>query len=147
MEVRKTVINGREYSMLLPPVTPAMRISTRVSALIGPLIASLGANIRTGGWDKFALALQSIEPDKVDAILTEAAALGQLTYEKTLLTEGVNFEKHFGQHREDLYQVLIWCLWETVRDFFPQLVAFTQLMKTDEFKEKVLESLSLKAGQ
>lgn len=147
MEVRKTVINGREYRMLLPPVRPAMQLSTRVSALLGPLIASLGSKITSGGWGVFAQALQSLDPDKVDSVLMEASVISKLSYVELLLSEGNNFELHFGQYRGDLYQALVWCLWETVRDFFPQLEAFIQTMKEAGVVEKALESLYPKDGQ
>ena len=149
MEQRNVTINGRTYSILQPPVIPAMQLSARATALAGPLIASLTAEVRTGGWLKLAQSLQAIDPEKAHCLLMDAAVISKLSFGKQPIIEPLEFERHFGQHREDVYEVLGWCLWESVRDFFPQLATFVQYLKMvgEAFLAKMKESPSPKAGR
>lgn len=150
MEIRKTTINGREYRILQPPVRPAMLISEKVTTLFGALYVSFFSDSKAKqGWPKFTQALQSIDPDKADSLMMEASVISKLSYVELLLSEGNNFEIHFGQYREDVFEVLAWCLWETVRDFFPKLDAFIQTVKKaiQEIEEGRKVSQSPKDGE
>ena len=135
MERRDTVINGRKYSILQPPVLVAMPLCTRVAALIGPLIATLGADVKSGGWGKFASAIQATDPAKANELMMDAAVAAKLSYGNDPVFDQVNFERHFGQFRGDVYQALSWCLWETVKDFFPELAALLPKIKAVVMKE------------
>lgn len=149
MELRKTEINGRVYSILLPPVIPAMQLSTRAAALAGPIVASLTADVLSGGWLKLVQSLHATDPEKAHQLLMDAASLTKLSFGNQTIFESMEFERHFGQYREDVYEVLGWCLWESVRDFFPQLAAFVQLLREVgvKFLDKMKESSSPKDGQ
>jgi hypothetical protein len=150
MEVRKTVINGREYRMLLPPVRPAMLISEKVTTMFGALYVSFFSDSKVQqGWPKFTQALQSIDPDKADSLMMESANISKLSFGNIPIFEGIEFERHFGQYREDVFEALTWCLWETVRDFFPKLDAFIQTVKKaiQEIEEGRKVSQSPKDGE
>ena len=126
MEKRSKTINGRQYQLLVPPVRQAMPLCTRVAALLGPALGSLGSQADKGGWERFATALQSVDPLKTDACFMDAIQMAHLCFNNQSISDDINFERHFGQFRADVYPVCAWALWECVRDFFPQLTALTQ---------------------
>jgi len=126
---RDTTINGRTYSLLLPPVRSAMPLCTEVATLLGPLVGSLGANVAKGGWGVLASALNNIDSTKIDKLLMKAVVESKLCCEGQPVCDPLEFERHFGQHRSDVFQAQLWCLWECVKDFFPQLGAFAQVAK------------------
>ncbi len=160
MEKREKVVNDSTYSMLVPPVRPAMHLCTKVSVLIGPVLGSLipmakslGTDVEDAGWDKFRLSLDDlggvldkVDPEKVDALFMEAISAAKLSCGGQTLCTEADFERHFMAHRGDVYPVSIWCLWECVRDFFPQLGAFAQTVK-DKASKAVRVSLSPQGGK
>lgn len=160
MEKREKVVDDRVYSMLVPPVRPAMRLCTRVSVLVGPvlgslvpMVKSLGTDVKDAGWDKFRLslddfgpALDKVDPDKVDGLFMEAVTISKLSCGGNTLCTEADFERHFIAHREDVYPVSIWCLWECVRDFFPKSGAFAQTVQ-DKVVQAVMVSRSLQDGK
>jgi len=127
MERRDKELNGKVYSILTPPVRQAMPLCTRVAVLLGPMLGSLNTDTKAGGWDKFAAAIQAVDPAKADALMMDALSISKLGCDGQSVCEPINFERHFDQHRSEVYQVMLWCLWECVKDFFPQLGAFTQI--------------------
>lgn len=129
---RETEINGVKYIILLPPVRKVMPLCTRVSVLLTPILGTLGKDIKEGGMGKFADAVKSIDPDKLDAIFMRAVEISTLHAgtDTPIFTE-IDFERHFDTHRDSVYQVMLWVLWECTRDFFPQVGGFAQ-----KFKEK-----------
>jgi len=160
MEKREKAVDDRVYTMLVPPVRPAMRLCTRVSVLIGPvlgtlipMVKSLGTDVENAGWDKLRLSLDDfgsvldkVDPDKVDALFMEAVTSSKLTCGGQTLCTEADFERHFMNHRGDVYPVSIWVLWECIRDFFPQLGAFAQTVK-DKTAQAVMVSRSLQGGK
>jgi len=130
MEKRQTTINDRNYQLLVPPVRQSMPLCTQVAALLGPALGSLGGQADESGWGRFASSLQSVDPLKVDKLFMEAVKISHLCYESKPISDELNFERHFGKHRADVYPVCIWALWECVQDFFPQLATFSQTLTT-----------------
>ena len=129
MEKRTKELNGREYQILIPPVIPAQKICARTSALLLPVLGSLGQEAKEGGWSKFSAALSGADPDKVNTLLMDTAFLSKLHCDGQPVCTNTDFERHFTDCRADVFIILGWCLWEVVKDFFPQLGAFTQIAK------------------
>jgi len=132
MEKREKIINDRRYQLLVPPVRQAMPLCTRVAALLGPALGSLGGQADSGGWQNFTVALQTVDPVKTDACFMDAIKMTHLCFNNQSVSDDINFERHFGQFRADVYPVCVWALWECVRDFFPQLADFTQMVKAGQ---------------
>lgn len=129
MKKRELQVNDKTYALLLPAVRKAMPLCTRLALLIGPTLVCLGKEAKTGGWEAFGTALASVDPDKLDKMFMEAVEMTNLCCENKPINTGIEFERHFNEYRGDVYQVCAWTLWECVRDFFPQLGAFTQIAK------------------
>lgn len=121
MTRRDTVINGNPYSMLVPPVRKCMPFCTRTASLLGPVIAVLGEKSQGDALEKLSKALSSVDPQKADALLTDAIQESGLVDGNNQPLTGINFDRYFDDHRADVYQVSLFCLWEIVKDFFPQL--------------------------
>lgn len=139
MERRDKQIGDNMYSILTPPVRKAMPLCTRVAVLIGPVLGTLAKKVEGGGMEKFSEALQKTDPEKVDGVLMEAVRLSKMSCNGEGVFEEASFERHFNIHRGDVYVVSVWCLWECVKDFFPQQGAFAQILKTAS--EKASQSL------
>ena len=138
MEKRQTEINDKTYQLLLPSPRQAMPLCTKVAVLLGPVLGALGGDVANGGMARFAQAITNVDPDKVDALFMQAVTISKLCCEGQPISSLNDFERHFAQHRADTYRVVVWCLWECVRDFFPQLGAFAQTLKTkaEEFQSQ-----------
>lgn len=156
MERRDKTINGRLYSILLPPPLKALPLCNKVGVLIAPILAKIGSQFKIGTGsaqeqaqkllapmlESLGEALQGLEPDKLSAVMTEAALISKLSYNEELIHQQSTFDKHFAQYPGDMYQVMIWCVWESVKDFFPEATAFFQIMKG-----VAKESISPQTGQ
>jgi len=129
MEKREKTINDRHYQLLLPPVRPAMALCTQVAALLGPALGSLGSQADGEGWGRFSSAIRAVDPSKVDALFMEAVRISLLCHDGKRIVEEKEFNQHFDTFRSDVYPVCLWALWECVRDFFPDSIAFSQLLK------------------
>lgn len=152
---RSHTVNGKTYSMILPPPLQAMPLCNRVAILIGPLVGKVGSELKLGGetltsqaqnllapmLNSFGSALQELDPTKLTAILTDAAYAGKLCCDGQAVCSPVDFERHFNANRADLYPALVWCVWESVKDFFPQLEGFIQTARA-----AAVESLSPRDG-
>lgn len=121
MERRDTQINDKTYSILTPQVKKAMPLCTHTAVLLGPLLGMLGKDVNQNGLEKFATALQSVDPEKVDALFTRAVSISKLCCNNQPISDDIDFERHFSEHRSEVYQVCIWALWSCVKDFFPKL--------------------------
>ncbi len=132
MHKRQKIMGDNVYSLLLPPVRQVMPLCSRVAVLIGPVLATLGADVGKGGMDKFASVVVNVDADKLDALIMDAVIVSKLSCGNTPISMEIDFEKHFSNHRAEVYEVTLWVLWEIVKDFFPQAPAITQI-----FKEKV----------
>lgn len=119
MDKRETVVNDKKYEMILPAVRKGMPLGNKALVLVGPLFSSLGADAKAGGMAAFGKLLQGVDPLAVDALLMEAVSISHLCCNGESISAEINFEKHFNQYRNEVYQVCVWCLWESVRDFFP----------------------------
>lgn len=126
METREKVINERTYSILLPPVTKAMRLCNEAAVLFGPLVGAVGAQADTGGWQVMAMLLKAVDPTALDRLLMQVVQEAKLTVDKMPICSQTTFETHFDSHRSDTYPVLMWALWECVKDFFPDWAALAQ---------------------
>lgn len=138
MERRDKVINEKTYQILVPSVRKSMPLCTRGAALLTPILGSLVPLAKTlrseankQGWEMFSEALQDvkIDPEKLDKLFMDAVEASHLCCEGESISGSIAFEKHFTTHRGDVYQVCAWALWEVVKDFFPQLGAFSQIAK------------------
>lgn len=135
MHKREKIIEKRCYSLLLPPVRQAMPLCTRVAVLAGPVVAILGTDIGKGGMDKFATALAGVDAIQLDRLVMDAVYASKLSCNKEPISTEIDFERHFSDLRKEVYQVTLWVLWETVKDFFPQVSIFTQTLK-DKFDKE-----------
>jgi len=129
METRTFKHGDNEYAMLLPAPRPAMKLCNRVALLLGPALATLGKDLKEGGQDALGKALLGIDPDVVDALFMDAIKEAKVQYGSMNLADPILFTKHFDTNRGDIYPVCVWCLFECVKDFFPQLGAFAQVAK------------------
>lgn len=132
MHKRETLVEDKSYSILLPPVRQAMPLCTRLSVLVGPVLATLGTEAGKGGMDKFASVVASVDAVELDALIMDAVIASKLSCGKKPISSEIDFERHFSNCRSSVYQVTLWVLWEVVKDFFPQALNFTQIFK-DKF--------------
>jgi hypothetical protein len=131
------------YSILLPPPTEAIFLCTRAAVLVGAF-AGLFADMKTLGdpdaprSEKIAKALgklteilKQVDPVASNQLMTDAVYAAHLTFGNKPISEKIDFDRHFDpkEMRKDVYPVMLWCLWECVGDFFPELGAFTQGIK------------------
>lgn len=147
MERRDTTINGRQYSLLLPPPLQALPICNRVGVLIAPLLTRVSDKFADGTitlqdmkessqkvlgsfLGTLTQAVHELDAPQLTSLFIDAAFASKLTCNGELINTGGLFDRHFTEHREDTYPVLIWCLWECVIDFFPQAKTFIQATKT-----------------
>ena len=106
-----------------------MPLCTRIAVLVGPVVTTLGTDVSKGGMDKFAAVLASVDAVEIDKLVMDAVVASKLSCGSSPISTEVNFERHFSDHRGEVYQVTLWVLWETVKDFFPQAETFTQMFK------------------
>jgi hypothetical protein len=134
LEKREKEINGRQYSMLQASVLQVMPLVSRVTVLLGPVIPALVASAKgkskESGLEKFGAVLQGVDPEKLHSVLMDSIAMGHLTCGNMAVYSDIDFERHFGEFRGDVYQVGLWVLWENVRDFFPILGTFVSKAMT-----------------
>jgi hypothetical protein len=122
MEKREMEINGNKYAMLIPAVRQSMPIANRVAVLLGGVLGSLGGDTAKGGMEKFSAAMSKVDPEDLDKIMMDSVPISKLVFDRNVSVNSSNdFERHFGQHRADVYPVCLWVVWECVKDFFPQL--------------------------
>jgi hypothetical protein len=140
---RDTVINDKMYSILLPTPRKAMPLCTRLAVLFGALIPTLIKEAKSGGMEAFGEALKSVDPDAIDNAFMEAVGISHLCVNNAPISTVMEFDKHFTNYRNEVYQVCAWALWECVKDFFPQLDGFN----LDKLKSAVTASPSQKVGQ
>jgi len=143
MERRDKIVEGKTYSILMPPVRQAMPICTRLAVLLGPILGTLGSAGEGKGLEKFSAALQAVDPDKVDKLIMDAVRAAHLCCNNAPISGDIDFDKHFNDNRQDVYTVTTWALWEVVKDFFPKSDVLTLIM--GKAKEAALQSL--KDGQ
>jgi len=136
MEKREYTYEGRLYQMLVPAVRQAMPLCNRVTVLLGPVVSTLkmDASGTSRGLEAFGQAIKSIDPAVLDSLLMDAMKTAKLCCHGAPISDPIPFEKHFGEYRGDVYPICIWCLWECVKDFFPQLGAFVQVAKAAAVK-------------
>lgn len=141
MQKRDFELNGKLYQLLLPPVTISLPLSNRAVTVLGP-VAGLFSDLRTivdpdspreaklaAVLQKLGAVLAQLDPVAANTLMMDAVNASGLCCDGKPVT-GLNFERHFGEYRGEVYQVMTWCLWECVCDFFPQLGTFTQILKT-----------------
>jgi hypothetical protein len=113
-----------------------MSLSSRVAVLLGPVIATLGKEVASGSeketsLNAFGAALSGVDPLAIDKLFMDACSMAMLTvHENQAISTADDFERHFSNNRADVYPVMVWVLWECVKDFFPQLAAFGQAAVT-----------------
>ena len=140
--VRKDLqLKGRLYSIILPPPTQALPLCNRAVVLLGAF-APLFSDIKTLGDEKqtkearmmlvlgkLGDAVRNVDPDASFALMMDCVAAGRLSVEGTEgIFDKISFDKHFEDKRSDIYPVLLWCLWESISDFFPQSGIFTRIL-------------------
>ena len=143
MKTAETVINDRQYKILLPAVTKRMLLANRLSVQIGGVLGTLGME-KNKGMELFGDALRNIDPDKLLALMTNAVALSNLSCNGKPAGTEIDFERHFNEFPEDVYQACFWCLWECTRDFLPRSLKDSAQGARAKFAE---EFQSLMAGK
>ena len=144
-DIRTREINGNEYQILIPSARKSMKLAEKASFLLGPIVATLGMNA-SDGMGKLSMAISSVDSDAADSLLMSAASISNLSYEGgTIADNDAKFESHFMNKRKDIFPVLIWCLWENVKDFLPDLEAFGQIL-TAKFGQALDKVQSQKNG-
>ena len=136
MNRRDTVINGNNYSIILPPVTVCIPLCNRTVALLAPVLSEGLAAATTGDVKNLQAkaaaiigpalvsltgALGKVDPNAAYELLKDAGMAAHLSCEGAPISSGTDFEKHFAGNRQDVYPALGWALWECVKDFFPKL--------------------------
>ncbi len=135
MHKRQKSIEDRVYSILLPPVREAMPLCSRVAVLVGPVLATLGADVSKGGMDQFAAIIANVDAKKLDELIMDAVLASKLSCGNNPISMEIDFERHFTNHRAEVYEVTLWVLWETVKDFFPQESGISQIFQDQMGKE------------
>jgi hypothetical protein len=168
MKTAETVINERQYKILLPPVTERMLLANRLAAQLGKAIGAIGQKT----YDELAKFLQSerdgktiaqlitdnpmtisgiisgaggmlsaLDPEKMLALMTNAAARSHLACAGKSAGTEIDFERHFNEYPEDVYHACLWCLWECTRDFLPRSLKDSgqgvQQTFVEEFKSRM----------
>lgn len=136
MTKSETTINGKVYAIIQPPVTQALPLCTKASVLLGPVISMMGAEqIELDGLTDnakllriFGTVIQHVNAESLDELLMRAVDLSHLCCDGHQISNKFEFEKHFANHKGEVFQVMGWCLWECVKDFFPMLTGFLQAM-------------------
>jgi hypothetical protein len=147
MKTVETVINERQYKILLPPVSERMLLANRLGVQLGGAIEAIGQKTY-GELSKFlqlerdgktiaqlisespmALSglvggaggmISALDPDRMLALMTSAAAKSHLSCNGKSAGNDIDFERHFEEYPEDAYPACLWCLWECTRDFLPR---------------------------
>jgi hypothetical protein len=142
IQKREKEINGRVYGILLPSPIEAMPICNRTVVLMGGFLGLIGELKDAGDeevprekrlgtiLEKFSGALTQVDPVATYKLMMDSAFAAHLSVSGTeSLSSEIQFNRHFEDKRSEIYPVLLWCLWECVSDFFPQLGAFAQTIK------------------
>lgn len=136
---RTKEINGAVYTIVLPPVRKVMPLCTQLATLFTPILGTLTKDVKTGGMEQFGAALQSLDPDKIDALCMRAVEISKLHAPgNTPIFEEAGFNQYFNERRDSIYQVTLWALWECVRDFFPRIKG----LDLDRIKMKVSQEFA-----
>lgn len=135
-DVRDYTVNGNNYKILIPSARKSMKVAEKASLLLGPVVATLGLDAETG-MEKLSASLRGVDSEAVDNLLMSAASISNLSYEnQTVADSEGKFDVHFHDKRQDVFPVLVWCLWENIKDFLPSLAAYGQILKA-RFGEQV----------
>ena len=135
-DVRDYTVNGNNYKILIPSARKSMKVAEKASLLLGPVVATLGLNAETG-MEKLSASLRGVDSEAVDNLLMSAASISNLSFnDQTVADSEGKFDVHFHDKRQDVFPVLVWCLWENIKDFLPSLAAYGQILKA-KFGEQV----------
>lgn len=135
-DVRDYTVNGNNYKILIPSARKSMKVAEKASLLLGPVVATLGLDAETG-MEKLSASLRGVDSEAVDNLLMSAASISNLSFEnQTVADSEGKFDVHFHDKRQDVFPVLVWCLWENIKDFLPSLAAYGQILKA-RFGEQV----------
>ena len=133
---RDTVVGGKTYSIILPPVTQCVLLANRTAVLLSPVLAGgMGASTKgfgaTGSLAEkiraimgpalvaLTTAFTKVDPVQSHQLMMDAVYASHLCCENNPVSTPIDFDKHFETNRGHVYAVLTWTLWECVRDFFP----------------------------
>lgn len=156
LDRRDTLVKGKTYSIIPPPPLQGLPLCTRTAILLGPTLGKLGPQIqlalKSDGLEQLigpmmaslGSALQETDPDKASKLLVDAAFASKLTCDGEPICSQAAFERHFSSYRDEMYQILVWCLWEVTKDFFPGAETF---LRTAKAAAQESASRSPKAGQ
>lgn len=138
MERRDKQVDGRLYSIMLPAPTAGMPLCARAAVVVGPLMGlfadarsllneKMSDEERKGlVLEKFGSVLKSCDPVAINQLMLDAAFCARLSCDGELVANQATFDRHFASYRPDVFPILIWCLWECISDFFPELGTFAQ---------------------
>ena len=148
IETQDKTINGNLYQMILPPPTVCIPLSTRALVLLAPVISGgLGASftgVTSAGTVaekikallgpalvSMTAAFSKADPEALNLLMMDTVKVSHLCFEGKAISAEHEFNKHFGSYRPDTFQVMLWVLWECIKDFFPkQEGSALQSMKT-----------------
>ena len=147
MKTVETVINERQYKILLPPVKDRMLLANRLATQLGKAIGAIGVKtydevskflrsesngktisqlisespaIIAGITEGFGGVVSAVDPDAMLEMMTGAVSKSHLSCNGKAVGSEFDFERHFEEHPEDVYPACLWCLWECTRDFLPR---------------------------
>lgn len=126
IETRSTSIGDNQYGMMTPAPTVAMPLANRVALLLGPLLSTLSKEADNKGWEVFTSVLNGVDPDILQKLFMDSVKAGRLCVNNKPIFEQIPFDQHFSDFKSDTYPACIWCMWECIRDFFPQLEGIVQ---------------------
>lgn len=133
MKTAETEINNRSYKILFPPVRKRMAMANHLTVQIGGVAAALGSNMSL---ENFGSIFQKLDPDKILSLMTSAASASNLTCDGKPCGRENDFDRHFEQCPEDVYQVCFWAIWECTKDFLPRSLAGSIQEAQEKFKEE-----------
>jgi hypothetical protein len=137
VETRDKKIGETLYQIILPPPTACVPICNRTAVLLAPVLSGgLGAsvegvlsagsvaekikNLLGPALISMTSALSKADPDAANALMMDAIKTAHLCADGKAISVPATFDQHFGEHRSDTYPIMVWVLWECVKDFFPK---------------------------
>lgn len=126
----RTQINGQEYAV--HPITPftALQFAPRVMEVLAPVaaraVAEAGDTVSLDSLNDTAAMLRMLTAGLAAADAEKVSGLLEHTFATLEIrnADGMNlqdrkvFNDHFSARRADLFQVAVWAIWESNKDFF-----------------------------
>lgn len=138
IQKKEKILEDNLYQILLPAPTVCIPLCTRAAVLVAPIIsggigaASSGVATEGSTLEKIKTligpalvsmtsAISKADPDASNKLMMDAVMAAHLCCNGQPISTQIDFDRHFDEHRADVYPVMTWVLWECVKDFFPKL--------------------------